>query len=101
MLTQQILSINPSVSGKERIGDFMFQWGSWVRIDLRKPTTLPPVDKPVLAYIEGEGQVVVKFVGRNLLEKVNKPSYYLYYNTHKPIKGHKIWWVSLPQDPDK
>lgn len=72
---------------------------AWTRIDLRKPKTLPPADKPLLAYIEGEGQVVVRFVGRSLLEKVKNPTHYLYYNTHRPIKGHKIWWTYLPDNP--
>lgn len=71
----------------------------WTRIDLRKPRTLPPADKPLLAYIEGEGQIVVRFVGRSLLEKVKTPTHYLYHNTHRPIKGHKIWWTYLPDDP--
>ena len=78
-----------------------FDWGKWIRIDLRSPSTLPPADLPVLTYIEGEGQVVAKFVGKKSWEvTVGKPTHYLYHNTHKPIKGHRIWWSYLPRDPD-
>ena len=76
-----------------------FDWDKWTRIDLRKPTTYPPADVSVLTYIEGEGQVVAKFVGKRYWEKTEKPTHYLYHNTHKPIKGHKVWWTYLPLDP--
>lgn len=77
-----------------------FDWGKWTRIDLRRPTTYPPVDVSVLTYIEGEGQVVAKFVGKRYWEKTKgKPTHYLYHNTHKQIKGHKVWWTYLPLDP--
>ena len=88
-----------SRNGKKGTGDCMFEWGQWTRIDLRKPKTLPPADTSLLLYVEGEGQVVGKIVDKRYWEKTVKATHYLYHNTHRPIRGHKVWWSYLPKDP--
>lgn len=71
----------------------------WTRIDLRNKQTLPTLDTYHLLYIDKVGFVVGKIVGDVWWERSTKGTHYIYHNFHKPLKGHKVWWMPLPAVP--